>query len=426
MVSSWYLLPKQGRKQGPMSLESVAEYCADPLNRKGLRIRSEEDSKWLSLENAATAYPDLIECGVVRAKRPKRDPLEQRSAERRRYVARVSGEELPVIEKELLSPNFGAIPDGPSQGPGGPYFDQALPCWNSGDLVQAMRLTVSALEEGLTTPFDQAYAHQRIGSACILSGNLHLAVEQFLTALSIDGIGYAVAWEASQRLWYIYHESGLHQEAGELKQFVKPLARDLNCRHAQSVEQECRALARRYLRDVPSPDSEEFLPDAIRAASQNGMPDDWKRFECPFFSMSYPPGWSLDAGNELTLVPDERKVIMDGDSVLCSPAVTVMVAELPRHTAEEPDFLTRQAAIHSEARDAGKVVNQSSFEFQGLPAIAATCSFSRAGSTWIQHVVFCLKGTVVYVIDVSSLAGNLEPDMRPIIGRIFSSVSLEG
>jgi hypothetical protein len=60
-LALWYLLPKGGRKEGPLTLDQLRQVVPAP----GLRIRLAADSDWCSWTDAAQRYPELVAAGVL-------------------------------------------------------------------------------------------------------------------------------------------------------------------------------------------------------------------------------------------------------------------------------------------------------------------------------------------------------------------------
>lgn len=171
---------------------------------------------------------------------------------------------------------------------------------------------------------------------------------------------------------------------------------------------------------------ESSLLAAICDTTEEDAPHDWECFKSPLYEISYPSSWSYRGGSELTLVPDTRTDIPEGATVIHSPAVTVMVAEFDEHTVAESNFLARQPTLVSQSRDGGYVASQSEFEFRGCPAVAATCFFYRANTKWLQVVIYCLNGTMLYVLDASGRVGDYSPEFQSTLRRVLASVRIEG
>jgi tetratricopeptide (TPR) repeat protein len=135
---------------------------------------------------------------------------------------------LPVLNKKYLHKSFGTAKAGSTPGPGGRYFDQAIPYWDSDDYKTVSSLLWKAILSGLERP-DEAYAYNLLGQIHLKERNVPKAVESFLKCLESTERTRDATFEAAVRLFIIYGAVGRTIEAIQLED----LAKDANTRGLQ-------------------------------------------------------------------------------------------------------------------------------------------------------------------------------------------------
>lgn len=272
----WFVRPKGKKKTGPFTLPDLKTIELDD----DVKVRRDDEQEWWPLNIALDRFPEL----KAMLELPSYSDLQRatRLSERAALSANGAQFEPPQITFRGLSIDFGMPEEGPSAGAGGRLLDDATDPWNSGDFAAAREKMLSALELGLTSPFDRANAHQHIAQVYAKEGALLPAIQHFCEALSIRGLGMQDAWQAASRLGYIYQELGLNSEAGILSAYNTPLEKSLQWDHSQDIVEQYEALARtiftstqtRMTSHVTKFES-RFLSAFNQAAFTGAMPESW-------------------------------------------------------------------------------------------------------------------------------------------------------
>jgi hypothetical protein len=153
--------------------------------------------------------------------------------------------ELPAIENKFIHSNFMECEGGPTSGPGGKLYDEAIVYWNKDQYDKAFILLKQSIGAGISAP-NASFAHSLLGQIHIKRNELILAVNQFLSCLELQDRTRDATWMSAVRLAIIYKSAGRTADANSLDK----LSHNADTRGlmlSQSGIQEIEDLAKRNL-----------------------------------------------------------------------------------------------------------------------------------------------------------------------------------